>query len=90
VALLGFGTVGSAVARRFALSEPFLSNIQLTHILDRRAAEKRASLRAESVTWTSSIDDVLHSDAEVVVEAIGGLAPAADWIRAALLSGKSW
>ena len=45
--------------------------------------------RAESVAWTSSIDDVLHSDADVVVEAIGGLEPAADWIRAALLAGKS-
>jgi homoserine dehydrogenase len=89
VALLGFGTVGSAVARRFASSEPFLPNIQLTHILDRRANEKRASVRAESIAWTSSIDDVLQSDADVVVEAIGGLAPAADWIRAALLAGKS-
>jgi len=89
VALLGFGTVGSAVARRFLSSEPFLSKIHLTHILDRRVGEKRASLRAESVAWTSSIDDVLHSDVDVVVEAIGGLAPAADWIRAALLAGKS-
>jgi homoserine dehydrogenase len=89
VALLGFGTVGSAVARRLASSDSFFTNIQLTHIFDRRADEKRASLRVEPIAWTSSIDDVLQSDADVVVEAIGGLAPAADWIRAALLAGKS-
>jgi homoserine dehydrogenase len=32
---------------------------------------------------------VLHSDADVIVEAIGGVEPAADWIRAALIGGKS-
>ena len=90
VALLGFGTVGSAVARRLTASESgALPNIHLTHIFDRRAGEKRASLRADAVTWTASVDEVLQSDADVVVEAIGGVEPAADWIRAALLAGKS-
>jgi len=35
------------------------------------------------------VEDVLHSEADVVVEAIGGVDPAAEWIRAALLAGKS-
>ena len=89
VALLGFGTVGSAVARRLIAPESSSSTIRLTHIFDRRAAEKRASLCADGVTWTSSIDDVLESGADIVVEAIGGVEPAADWIRAALMAGKS-
>ena len=89
VALLGFGTVGSAVARRLILPESTSSTIRLTHIFDRRAAEKRESLCADGLTWTSSIDDVLHSGADVVVEAIGGIEPAADWIRGALMAGKS-
>ena len=90
VALLGFGTVGSAVARRLIAPDPGASsNVQLTYIFDRRAVEKRAALRADGITWTSSVDDVLQSDADVVVEAIGGVEPAADWIRAALLAGKS-
>ena len=89
VALLGFGTVGSAVARRLIAPESSSSTIRLTHIFDRRAAEKRASLCAESVTWTSSIDDVLQSGADIIVEAIGGLEPTADWIRGALMAGKS-
>ena len=86
IALLGFGTVGSAVARRFT-SGPSL--FQLTHILDRRAACKRDSLTAADVIWTTRIEDVLESDADVVVELVGGVEPAADWIRAALLAGKS-
>ena len=94
IALLGFGTVGSAVARRLTAPGPGVSpHVQLTHIFDRRAGEKRATLRAASrgdaITWTSSVDDVLESDADVIVEAIGGVEPAADWIRAALLAGKS-
>jgi len=90
VALLGFGTVGSAVARRLTTSDAVASsNIQLTHIFDRRAGEKRAALPADGVVWTSSIDEVLHSGADVIVEAIGGVEPAAGWIRAALLAGKS-
>ena len=90
VALLGFGTVGSAVARRLTSADPDASpDVQLTHIFDRRADQKSASRPANGVLWTSSIDDVLHSDADVVVEAIGGVEPAAGWIRAALLAGKS-
>ena len=35
------------------------------------------------------IDDILQSDADVIVETVGGVEPAAGWIRAALLAGKS-
>jgi homoserine dehydrogenase len=86
VALLGFGTVGSAVARRLAAAG---SPVRLTHIFDRRAAEKRRSTGPDAVAWTSNIDEVLHADADIVVEAIGGVEPAATWIRAALAAGKS-
>ena len=54
VALLGFGTVGSAVARRLLAAEPGApSNIQLTHIFDRRAArEARVAAAPIDVVWT--------------------------------------
>jgi homoserine dehydrogenase len=89
IALLGFGTVGSAVARRLSITNPNSSAVRLTHIFDRRADGKRAAWSGGDVAWTSSIDEVLHSDVDVVVEAIGGVEPAAGWIRAALLAGKS-
>jgi homoserine dehydrogenase len=86
IALLGFGTVGSAVARRL-ISDP--RDFTLTHVLDRGADRKRGSLPAARVVWTTCVDDVLQSDADIVIEAIGGVEPAAGWIRAALLAGKS-
>ena len=89
VALLGFGTVGSAVARRLT-SPDAPSSLSLTHVLDRRAESKRAQFQPSArFTWTSSIAEILDSDADVVVEALGGLDPAAEWVRAALERGKS-
>ena len=89
IGLLGFGTVGSAVARRLtSIDSP--QGLQLTHILDRRANIKRAAHRAlASIRWTDSIDELLVSDVDVIVEALGGLDPAAGWTRDALRAGKS-
>ena len=41
------------------------------------------------VQWTDSIDAVLASDADIVVELMGGLEPAGDLIRRSLQAGKS-
>jgi homoserine dehydrogenase len=87
VALLGFGTVGQAVAR--ILCEGELPQVRLTHIFNRNVARKRADWVPASVDWTESADDVLKSDADIVIELIGGLKPAYDWARGALLAGKS-
>jgi homoserine dehydrogenase len=90
VALLGFGTVGSALARRLTAADRGTpATIQLTRIFDRRAGYKRALLPSPDIVWTDRVDDVLQSDADVVVETIGGVDPAAGWIRAALAAGKS-
>jgi homoserine dehydrogenase len=89
VALLGFGTVGSAVACRLT-ANPRFPNIVLTHVFDRSAARKRDAFDPQrKIVWTARIEDVLCSDADIVVEAIGGVEPAAEWIRQALLHGKS-
>ena len=94
VAIVGFGTVGSAIAARLAGAEP-VDGLQLTHILDRRAFAKRDALAdsrlafPSGMVWTARFEDILASDADVVVEAIGGIEPAAAWIRAALVAGKS-
>jgi homoserine dehydrogenase len=91
VALLGFGTVGSSVARVLATSK--FPGVELTHIFNRNVARKRESVAAkvvpESVVWTEDIDVVLRSRVDIVVELMGGLNPVEGWIRKALASGKS-
>jgi homoserine dehydrogenase len=89
VGLLGFGTVGSAVARRLALDPAPSTPLQLTHIFDRRAALKRETCPLPAVRWTNQVDDLLTSDVDIVVEAIGGIDEALAWTRAALQAGKS-
>lgn len=90
VALLGFGTVGSSVAK--LLAEQKLPGIALTHVYNRSVARKRESAAAKYVPatakWTENIDDVLKSDVDVVVELMGGLNPVEGWLRKALSSGK--
>ena len=91
VALLGFGTVGSAVAR--VLEAGKFPGLQLTHIFNRNVAKKRDSAAAKavpaSVVWTESIDVILRSDVDIVVELIGGLNPVEGWLRKALTASKS-
>ena len=87
VAIIGFGTVGSSVARILVEHPPI--GLRLTHILNRHFERKRADWVPRSIRWTDEINDVLASDADIIVELIGGLDPAGDWIRKALKSGKS-
>jgi homoserine dehydrogenase len=87
VALLGFGTVGSSVAK--ILCERSNTHLRLTHILNRNVERKKVDGIPSSVRWTENIDDVLSSDVEIVVELMGGTQPAEDWIRRALGAGKS-
>ncbi len=87
VAVLGFGTVGQSVVRILSRSTP--PGLRLTHICNRRIAEKKASWVPRTVEWTEDVDAVLASNVDVVVELIGGSDPAGRWIRRALESGKS-
>src|SRR3954451_3730471 len=86
VALVGFGTVGSSVAR--ILSERALAGLELTHICNRNVSRKKVNWLPD-VHWTDNFNDVLNSDVDIVVEVIGGLKPAGDWITKALSEGKS-
>ena len=87
VAVIGFGTVGRSVAR--ILSEHSSCGLQLTHICNRNIARKRVDWLPDTVCWTEDITDLLSSDVDIIVELIGGLEPAGDWVRRALKSGKS-
>jgi len=87
VALVGFGTVGSSVAK--ILCERSNTSLRLTHVCNRNVARKKVDWLPSSVQWTENIDDVLTSDVDIVVEVMGGLQPTEDWIRRALAAGKS-
>ena len=87
VAILGFGTVGSSVAR--ILSERGGTNLRLTHVCNRNVARKKVNWLPSDVVWTESIDDIVASDADIVVEVMGGLQPTEEWIRRVLSAGKS-
>ena len=91
VAILGFGTVGSSVAR--VLASQAFPGIELSHIYNRRIDAKRSSRAAAGVPatalWTDDIEQVLTSDVDVLIETIGGIDPIESWLSRALRSGKS-
>jgi homoserine dehydrogenase len=87
VALLGFGTVGQAVTRIVCSGD--LPSLRLTHIFNRDVQRKKTDWVPSSVAWTDSIDDVLGSDADIVIELVGGLHPTRDWVSRALQARKS-
>ena len=87
IAVFGFGTVGSSVARILVESKP--QGLELTHVFNRNVARKRVDWVPASVVWTEDADSVLASDIDVIVELVGGLDPAGTWVRRALQAGKS-
>jgi homoserine dehydrogenase len=87
VALFGFGTVGSSVARILVESKP--QGIELTHVFNRGVARKRVDWAPASIVWSEDSAAVIASDVDVIVELVGGLDPAGSWVRRALEAGKS-
>ena len=68
-AILGFGTVGSSVARILCDLQP--SGLQLTHVFNRAVARKRVDWLTCPVEWSEDADAVLGSDVDIVVELAG-------------------
>lgn len=87
VALIGFGTVGKAVAK--ILGGEASKCLRLTHICNRNVQRKKQDWVPRDVIWTEDVDSVLRSDVKIVIELIGGLNPAEQIVRRALQSGKS-
>jgi len=87
VALIGFGTVGRAVAK--ILCENPSTSLRLTHICNRNVERKKQPWVRSDVIWTDNVQTVLGSDAQIVIELIGGLHPAEEIVRGALNAGKS-
>ncbi|MDE3155139.1 MAG: homoserine dehydrogenase [Acidobacteriota bacterium] len=87
VGLLGFGTIGQAVAR--SLCERPRAGLRLTHILSGGGSRQKPAWLPADVCWTPEIYDILLSDVDVVVDLSPDDDQAFDGIRSALEAGKS-
>ena len=87
VAILGFGTVGSSLARILCDRTP--QDVELCCVFNRAVSRKRVPWAPSSVVWTERFEDVLAAGPDIVVEAAGGLDPAGDWVRKSLAASKS-
>src|SRR5215510_16518476 len=89
VALLGFGTVGSSVARILVERPELTDRLRLTHVFNRGVSRKRASWLTPDVVWTEDFNEVLAARPDVVVEVVGGVDPAREWVTRSLEQGAS-
>ncbi|MGA9632351.1 MAG: homoserine dehydrogenase, partial [Candidatus Acidiferrales bacterium] len=87
IGLIGFGTVGRSVAKILAADAS--GPLVLTHICNRNIEKKKIAGLPSQIRWTSDPDEVIGSDVDVVVELVGGLEPAGEWVRKALRKRKS-
>lgn len=87
IGLIGFGTVGQAVARR--LTDGRDKRLRLVRVCARAGGRTRPDWLARSVGWSDRFDSLLAPDIDVVIELVGGVDQARRWVHLALLAGKS-
>ncbi len=91
VAILGHGVVGSGVAEillmhKESLAKKAKQEINIKYILDLREFPESPLVDR----FTKDFNDILNDDeVTVVVEVLGGLTPAYDFVKRSLLKGKS-
>jgi homoserine dehydrogenase len=93
VALLGCGVVGSSVARMLTehaddLTARIGRPLQLSGIAVRRAGRDRSDLPVDPALFTTDAESLV-TDADIVVEVIGGIEPARTLIESAMKHGAS-
>ncbi len=84
IGMIGLGTVGSGVYK--TLSD--YKNIEIVKIGVKNINKPRNIEGLDSSILTDNPYDVVNSDADIVVELIGGTEPAFDLIKTAILNGK--
>ena len=94
VGLIGFGNVGSGMIKILQEKKSFLSNkigfqINIKKICDKDIASKR-SISVEKNLLTRNIKEIINDpQIDIVVELIGGIHPAKEYIIEALKKGKN-
>ncbi|MCQ2550630.1 MAG: homoserine dehydrogenase [Clostridia bacterium] len=93
IGLLGMGNIGTGTyvlleKNKDIIQEATGCQVEITKILDRDTTRDRG-IYVDPKKFVSDIDDiVLDEDVQVVIELLGGVSPAKDFIYAALHSGK--
>ena len=93
IGLLGFGTVGSGVARvlkenAHEITEKIGAQLQIKTVLVRDTHKKREYL--EDIHLTDKIEEILQDeDIEIVIELMGGIHPAREYMLQAMAAGKN-
>mgnify|MGYP001390627352 CR=1 FL=1 len=84
IAILGFGTVGKGVYEIVKKANMQTQNLSVSHILIRKNKIRTMS------EMTDNMSEILNDkDVDVVVEVMGGIEPAHEYILAALNHGKN-
>ena len=91
--LMGFGTVGTGVVRIISAHQEDLQKqtglgIEVTKILVQDAEKSRNILSVDSLVTTDPTELLHDPEIEVIVEVIGGINPAKEYILEALERGK--
>ncbi|GED71009.1 homoserine dehydrogenase [Brevibacillus reuszeri] len=91
--LLGFGTVGTGVVRIISAHQEDLQKqtglgIEITKILVQNAEKSRHISSVDSLVTTDANEILQDPEIEVIVEVIGGIHPAKEYILEALERGK--
>lgn len=95
IALLGFGTVGSGVAETIKrngklIEEQIGVTIQISRVLVRNIEKYRDNPLLKEVQLTNSFADIVNDSAiDIVVEVMGGIHPAKEYIFDSLNHGKN-
>ena len=93
IGLLGFGTVGTGVVRVLQENEPEITEkigarLLIKTVLVRDVHKKREYM--DGLVLTDKIEDMLSDDSiDVVVELMGGIHPAREYMLQALSAGKN-
>ena len=92
IALLGAGTVGGGVVRALSMNAEQImaragAQIEIKTILVRDAKKYRSEL--SGITLTDNFDTIIHDkEISIVVEVMGGIHPAKDYMLRAMAAGK--
>lgn len=95
IAFLGFGTVGSGTAEALARNREFIEEqlgcaVRVKSVLVRNPAKYAEHALLEGVRLTGDFQDILDDpEIQIVIEVMGGIHPAKEYIYQALQHGKN-